>query len=232
VYKQNSGNILYNSINGVDNTVAGDNIEGGNIGLAGSALDLDELAAVGGDRLATGGLERGLARGDVLALEGSSWNDVTEEDSCQSFFVSKESVQSLSGNLVKSRVGGCKDGEGSLAGEGVNEFGGLDSGQQGGELGRGDNKLSNVLGGSLFNNDRGGVMNRSRMMGGHRDLMVDTVVGCCVVGCYVVDWCYVVHGVLGVCGVNLVLCLEGRTGSVVNLAVGLCGGYAMVVSLV
>jgi len=104
----------------VDNTVTGNNIKGGNISLAGGTLDLDELATVGGDGLATGGLQWGLTRGDVLALESSSWNDMTEEDSCQSLFVSKKSVQSFSGNLVKSRVGWCKDCEGSLTGQSVN----------------------------------------------------------------------------------------------------------------
>ena len=53
----------------MDNTVTGNNIKGGNISLAGGTLDLDELATVGGDGLATGGLQWGLTRGDVLALK-------------------------------------------------------------------------------------------------------------------------------------------------------------------
>jgi len=218
VYKRIS---LYNSVNGVDHTVAGNNIEGGDISLAGSASDLDELAAVSGDGLATGGLKGCLTRGNVLALEGSAWNNMTEEDSSQSFFVSQKTVQGICGNLVKSRVGRGKDCEGTLTGKGINKTSSLDSSQQGGELRGGDHKLSNVLGGSLLNYDGCGCMVNSRLM--MDSLMVDRGVmnnGTMMNRCVVTG------------GVHLVLCLERGSGSVVYLAMGLGAGDSMVVSLV
>ena len=106
------------------------------------------MVAFSGDLLAASGLQGGDAGRHVLALEGGSGHNVTEEHGGQSLLVGQQTVQSLGGNLVKGGVGGREHGEGSLAGQGLYEVGGLDGGQEGGELRGGDNKLGNVACGS------------------------------------------------------------------------------------
>jgi hypothetical protein len=151
---------LYDGIDGVDNSVAGDYVEGGDVGTSGGAFNLDELGTVGRDGLTTSSLEGSGAGGNILALEGGARHNVTQQDGGQSLLVGEQTVQVSGRNLVKSRVGGSEHGERSFASQSVDKFGGLNSGKQGGELRGGDHKFSNVLGGGrclLYNDSRGMV---------------------------------------------------------------------------
>jgi hypothetical protein len=160
---------------------------------------------------------------------------MTEQDSSQSLFVSQQTVQGLSRNLVKSRVGGGEHCEGSLASQSLCQTSSLDSGQQSGELRGGHYQVSNSLG-SLHSNS-GCVMHcrgvvDSGCMVDHRGMvdlrgMVDIlgVMRSCVVGGSMVGGSVVGGSMEGVLG------LVGDTSAMVDLALGLNTGNAVVVYL-
>merc|ERR1719483_267857 len=44
-------------------------------------------------------------------VEQSSWQNMSQENFCKSFFVCKESIKGIFGNFGKSIIGRCKDSE-------------------------------------------------------------------------------------------------------------------------
>jgi len=160
-------------------------------------------------------------------LKGGLRDDVTEEDGGESILVLQQTVQGLGGDLVEGGVGGSKDSEGSGAGQGVDQTGGLDGGEEGRELRGGNYQVGDGLGsgGSLYGNGssrlvvnhRGVVDNRGMM-----DVMVD---GNVMASRRVVESGLMVHNGRVVDGgsmmnvaVDLVHSLVGGAGAVVNLS--------------
>ena len=97
-----------------------------------------------------------------LYLQSGGRNNVTEEHGGQGIFVGEKSVESVGGHLVKGGVGGGKHGEGTFAGQSLDEIGGLDGGEEGRELRGGDHQLGDGLGGGggLHGNGSRIVVNR------------------------------------------------------------------------
>jgi len=178
---------LEDSVHGVDHSVGGEDVKEDNISLAGGGLDLDELVPGHIDLLAAGGLEGGGAGGDVLTLEGGAGHNVPEEDGLEGILVGEKGIESISGDLIESCVGGGEHGEGSLGRQNIHKVSGLDSGEEGGELGVGGHQAGDGghLGGLGDHGDHGDsvgdtevTMDRAvnRVMRGHvmcdGDLMV------------------------------------------------------------
>lgn len=163
---------LEDSIHGVDHSVGGDDVKEDNIGLAGGGLDLDELVPGHADLLAAGGLQVGGAGGDVLALEGGSGHNVPQEDSLEGILVGEKGIESISGDLIESCVGGGEYCEGSLGRQNIHKVSGLDSGQEGGELGVGGHQAGDGghLGGLLDHGDNGDSV------GSHTEVTMDRAV--------------------------------------------------------
>lgn len=60
---------------------------------------LDELGTVGRDGLTTSSLEGSGAGGNILALEGGAWHNVTQQDGGQSLLVGEQTVKVSGRNL-------------------------------------------------------------------------------------------------------------------------------------
>ena len=130
----------------MNNSIGGENVKGDHSGFPGGRLDGDVPPPGDIDVLTPGSLQGGCALGHLTGLESSTGDNMTEKHSCEGVLVSEEAVQSLLWDLGKSIVGGSKDGEGTLASEGVNEASSFDGSQKSGELGCGDGQLCDVLG--------------------------------------------------------------------------------------
>merc|ERR1719391_622969 len=89
-----------------------------------------------------------------MGSQGRPRNHMAEEHSSESILVSKQTVQGVLGNLGKGFVGRRKHCEGSSAGKSVNQPGCFNCCKQGGELGCGNGKLGNVLGGGGWGNGK------------------------------------------------------------------------------
>jgi len=131
----------------VDHTVGCQHVEGDDSSLAGGGLDVDVPVPGHIDVLAAGRLEGGCAVGNIPGLQGGSRDDMAEEHSGEGVLVGKQPSESVGRDLSKGVVGGGEDGEGSLTGEGLHEAGSAHGGEEGGELGCGDGKLGDGLGG-------------------------------------------------------------------------------------
>jgi len=207
---------LEDSVHGVDHSVRGEDVKEDNISLAGGGLDLDELVPGHIDLLAAGGLEGGGAGGDVLTLEGGAGHNVPQEDSLEGILVGEKGIESISGDLIESSVGGGEHGEGSLGRQNIHKVSGLDSGEEGGELGVGGHQAGD--GGHL-----GGLGDH----GDHGDGVGDTEV--------TMDWAvYTVmrghvmcDGDLMVRDGDLVMCDGGMVDGVLNRVVDLGYGTHM-----
>ena len=66
---------------------------------------------------------------------------MAEQDGLERHWVRQQLLELLMGEQVEGFVGGCEDSEGSGLGEEGHEVGGLDEGDEGGELGVEDQQV-------------------------------------------------------------------------------------------
>ena len=76
----------------MNNTIAGDDIKEDNISRPCTGCDVDVIVSGHCDFFSSSSLQFGCSRWDVLALQGSSRDNMAEEDGSKSIFVSKQAV--------------------------------------------------------------------------------------------------------------------------------------------
>lgn len=92
------------------------------------------------DSLPGPGDQRHRARGKVDAMDDATGH-MAEQDGLERHWVGQQLLELLMGEQVEGFVGGCEDGEGSGLGEEGHEVGGLDEGDESGELGVEDQQI-------------------------------------------------------------------------------------------
>ena len=85
----------------MNNTIWSLDIKDDNIGLASAGLNIDIFSLGHGDLLTASCLNIGAAIGNIFGCQGWASNYVSQEDGCQGFLVSQDTLEGFSGDLEK-----------------------------------------------------------------------------------------------------------------------------------